>query len=150
VTAPGEIVSAHGSKREEQTSGERGAKSSDVTVLTVDDQAVFRDLARLVLQATPGFQSVGAVASGERALEVLEALQPQLVLVDVRMPGIGGIETARRISAARPEAVVVLISVEEPVDLPSGALESGAAALVRKQDFGAALLRELWAQYGAR
>lgn len=121
-----------------------------VGVLTVDDQPVFRDLARLVLQTTPGFRSVGEFASGEEALAAIDELKPQLVLVDVRMPGIGGIETARRISAAHPEIVVVLISVEDPVDLPSAAMSSGAVALVRKQDFGAVLLHELWSAHGKR
>ena len=116
--------------------------------MTVDDQPVFRDLARLVLQTTPGFRSVGELASGEEALAMIDELRPQLALVDVRMPGIGGIETARRISAAHPEIVVVLISVEDPVDLPSAAMSSGAVALVRKQDFGAMLLQELWSAHG--
>ena len=116
--------------------------------MTVDDQPVFRDLARLVLQTTPGFRSVGELASGEEALAMIDELRPQLALVDVRMPGIGGIETARRISAAHPEIVVVLISMEDPVDLPSAAMSSGAAALVRKQDFGAVLLQELWSAHG--
>lgn len=119
-----------------------------MTVLVVDDQAVFRDLARLVLRTTPGFRSVGEVGSGEEALEMIGEVEPELVLVDVRMPGMGGIEAARRISAEHPETVVVLISLEEPVDLPSAADACGAAALVRKQDFGAALLRDLWEAHG--
>lgn len=139
---------------ERSTSGESVSanpqRESAVTVLTVDDQRVFRDLARLVLQTTPGFESVGEVASGEEALEVIDELEPQLVLVDVRMPGLGGIETARRICSARPEIVVVLISIEDPVDLPSAAAASGAATLVRKQDFGPALLRKLWAVHGTK
>ena len=127
---------------------EEGAGHEPVRVLTVDDQAVFRDLARLVLSTTSGFESVGEVASGEQALEVIDELSPQLVLVDVRMPGMGGIEAARRICASHPEIVVALISVEDPLDLPSAAQATGAAAFVRKQDFGAALLRDLWAAHG--
>jgi len=129
---------------------EEGAGHEPVRVLTVDDQAVFRDLARLVLSTTPGFESVGEVASGEKALEIIDELNPQLVLMDVRMPGMGGIEAARRICASHPEIVVALISVEDPLDLPSAARATGAAAFVRKQDFGAALLRDLWAAHGAR
>jgi DNA-binding NarL/FixJ family response regulator len=121
---------------------------SNVRVLTVDDQAVFRDLARLVIRATRGFESVGEAASGEEALELIDELRPQVVLVDVRMPGIGGIETARRISTSHSDIVVVLISIEDPGDLPSVASESGAMELVRKQDFGPTMLRDLWARYG--
>ena len=126
---------------------QEGRAGIERQVLT-DDQAVFRDLARLVLKATNGFESVGEAASGEEALELIDELHPQLVLVDVRMPGIGGIETARRISVSHSEIVVVLISIEDPGDLPSVAEESGAMALVRKQDFGPTMLRDLWARYG--
>jgi two-component system, NarL family, invasion response regulator UvrY len=143
-------VFRRGSGRKEASSADLKLDNPAVSVLTVDDQLVFRDLARLVLQTTPGFRSVGEAASGEQALEMVDELKPQLVLVDVRMPGIGGIETARRICAAHPEAVVVLISIEDPVDLPSAAEASGAVALVRKQDFGATLLRDLWAAHGAK
>jgi two-component system invasion response regulator UvrY len=121
-----------------------------VGVVTVDDQLVFRDLARLVLRTTPGFESVGEAVSGEEALERIDELKPQLVLMDVRMPGMGGIEAARRICTDHPETVVVLISIEDPLDLASAAEASGAVAVVRKQDFGPNLLRDLWAKYGAR
>ena len=86
---------------------------NSVAVVTVDDQAVFRSVAREVLEATPGFESAGEAASGEEALRVVDEVQPQLVLVDVRMPGMDGIETARRLHAAHPELVIALISVEE-------------------------------------
>jgi DNA-binding NarL/FixJ family response regulator len=122
---------------------------SVVDVLTVDDQPVFRDLARLVLRTTKGFRSVGEVSSGEEAIEIMDEVKPQLVLVDVRMPGMGGIEAARRIIDAHPEALVVLISIEDPEELPSTARDSGATALVRKQDFGPTMLRDLWARYGS-
>jgi DNA-binding NarL/FixJ family response regulator len=118
-----------------------------VGVLTVDDQAVFRLAALAVIEATPGFAAVGEAASGEEALQVADALRPDLVLLDVRMPGMDGVETARRLAAARPEAVVVLISTEDAIDLPLAASESDAAALVRKQDFCPRLLASLWAAH---
>jgi two-component system invasion response regulator UvrY len=130
--------------------GNRNEEQKAIGVLTVDDQAVFRDLARLVLQTTQGFKSVGEAASGEEALQLVDELRPELVLVDVRMPGMGGIEAARRITDAHPDAIVVLISIEDPSDLPSAAEDSGAIAVVRKQDFGPAMLRDLWARYGGR
>jgi two-component system, NarL family, invasion response regulator UvrY len=64
------------------------------------------------------------------------------------MPGMDGIETARRLRAAHPEVVVVLISLEESAELPSSGGDCGAAALVQKQDFGPALLRDLWVAHG--
>jgi DNA-binding NarL/FixJ family response regulator len=119
-----------------------------VSVVTVDDQAVFRETARDVIDATPGFDAVGDADSGEAALTVVDELRPQLVLVDVRMPGMNGVETARRIRAAHPDTLVVLISIEEPNNLPAAAASEGCP-LVRKQDFGPGLLRELWAEHGS-
>ena len=84
-----------------------------VRVLTVDDQVVFRQAARDVISATAGFEPVGDVGSGEQAVAAVERLRPELVLLDVRMPGIGGIEAARRIKEAHPGTVVVLISIED-------------------------------------
>ena len=115
-------------------------------VMTVDDQEVFRSAARAVVDATPGFESAGEPHSGEEALGLVGEAQPELVLVDVRMPGLDGVETARRLRAADPDLVIVLISLDDP---PSGAGPE-AMPFARKQDFGPALLRELWAAHGSR
>ena len=119
-----------------------------VRVLTVDDQPIFRSVARDVIAATPGFEAAGEAGSGEEAIAQVAQSHPDMVLIDVRMPGIGGIEAARRIVAAYPETVVVLISIEDPEEVGQGARRSGAAELVRKQDFGPALLRRLWESHG--
>ena len=119
-----------------------------VTVVTVDDQAVFRQCARDVIEATPGFESVGEASSCAEALSVVDEVKPRLVFVDVRMPDVDGIETAMRIREDHPDVVVVLISIEEIWRMPSIVAESGAAALVSKQDFGPAMLRELWESLG--
>lgn len=100
-----------------------------------------------MIEATAGFESVGEAADGEEALAAVDRLVPELVLLDVRMPGLNGIEVARRIIAAHPEVVVVLISMEERVDVP--ALEElRRVPLVRKRDFGPKLLRRLWSEHG--
>jgi DNA-binding NarL/FixJ family response regulator len=116
-----------------------------VDVLTVDDQAVFRSAAREVIEATPGFTPAWDAASGAEALQMMGEIEPDLALVDVRMPGMDGVETARRLRKLAPGLVVVLISIEEASNLPSSARSCGAAALIRKQDFRPALLRDLWA-----
>ena len=112
-------------------------------VIVADDQAVFRDVARDVLGELPEFELIAEAASGREALELAVELKPDLVLLDVRMPDIDGIETATRLSEIVPSSVVVLISVEEPRDVPA-ARSCGAATFVRKQDFGPALLRRIW------
>jgi DNA-binding NarL/FixJ family response regulator len=127
-----------------------GEGSKPITVLAVDDQAVFRRTARSLIAATPGFEQVGEAASGREALKLAADLQPDLVLVDVRMPGMDGIETARRLAVIDPRAMVVLISLEEAAELPSAATSVGAAACVRKQDLSTRRLRELWNAHGQR
>jgi DNA-binding NarL/FixJ family response regulator len=120
----------------------------DVRVLTVDDQELFRRAAEDVIAATPGFRAVGEAASGEEALAAVDRLAPQLVLCDVRMPGLDGIEVARRLAASHPETVVVLISIGERSDLPAALQLGDAVPLVRKQDFCPMLLRRLWREHG--
>ena len=72
-----------------------------VPMLVVDDQETFREMMRDLVAATPGFELVGEAASGEDALVAIGDLSPELVLMDVRMPGIGGIEATRRVMAGR-------------------------------------------------
>lgn len=118
-----------------------------VQVLVVDDQRVFRRVAREVIEATPGFAVLAEAGSGRQGLSATRELKPDLVLLDVRMPDMDGIEAAIRITAVPEAPVVVLISVEEPQNVPA-ARSSGAATFVRKQDFGPALLRRIWRAYG--
>jgi two-component system, NarL family, invasion response regulator UvrY len=125
-----------------------GALAQDrVGVLAVDDQSIFLDVARDVVAATPGFSWVGGATSGEEALDAVRELEPELVLMDVRMPGMDGIETAGFISERHPDVVVVLISSEESRAIAPAIEASGAAALVPKREFGPAMLRRLWLTY---
>jgi two-component system invasion response regulator UvrY len=121
----------------------------EVGVLIVDDQPFFRSAARDVLGSLPGFHAVAEASSGLEAVAVIDELRPELVLLDVRMPGMDGIETTRRIKAGHPDTVVILISIEDIAGVPSTARTCGAAALVRKQDLGPSVLRGLWAQHGS-
>ena len=129
------------------TLGPQPTTTRSVRVLTVDDQAVFRRVARDVIDATPGFEPIGEAGSGHEGLQAVETLGPDLVLLDVRMPGMSGIEVARRLAALHPEVVVVLISIEERIDMPSAA-QLEAVPLVRKQELGPRLLKRLWDEYG--
>jgi DNA-binding NarL/FixJ family response regulator len=91
---------------------------------------------------------IGEAPSGEEAIATVSELHPDLVLLDVRMPGMDGVETAARLCSADPDVVVVLISIDEDPDLPRGISSSGAAELVRKRDFGSSLLRRVWRSHG--
>jgi DNA-binding NarL/FixJ family response regulator len=116
---------------------------SGVGVLTVHDDEGRRRAARAVVNATPGFQSVGEAASAEEALELAVALRPAMVLVGTGMPGIDGFETSQRVVAARPETAVVLIhDGAEPA--PGAMAVSRAAAAVPMQSLTPEFLRALW------
>jgi two-component system invasion response regulator UvrY len=131
---------------EAMTEGPVNDTQADVRVVTVDDQAAFRQAAASVIEAAPGFRLVGEAASGEEGLVTIERLRPDMALLDVRMRGLDGVETARCLAASRPEVLIVLISIDvSALPEPSGC---GAATLVAKQDFSPSLLRELWSVHG--
>lgn len=119
-----------------------------VGVMVVDDQAVFRRIARAVIDATAGFESVGDAASAPEALVSADQLHPDLVLMDVQMPGMNGFEAARRMSHSHPDSVVVLISVDDIEELDPAVASCGASAFVRKQDLAPRTLRRLWTIHG--
>jgi two-component system invasion response regulator UvrY len=118
-------------------------EKSGVGVLIVDDQASFRGALRDLIGATNGFVLVGEAGSGEDALEVVDTLSPSVVIMDKRMPGMGGIDAARVITGCHPEVLVVLISVEEAPE-PEVLRSCGAAAFFRKQELSSAVLNDLW------
>jgi two-component system invasion response regulator UvrY len=121
----------------------------DVRVMVVDDLESFRRVARTVIDATPGFESVPGAASGLEALASADVLRPDLVLLDIRMPETGGVQAARRLHQSHPEAVIVLISLDELPNAAVALASCGAVAFVRKQDFGTRLLRRLWSIHGS-
>ena len=126
----------------------RAARAS-VGVIVVDDQEAFRRVAREVIEATPGFEALGEAACADEALALAERVAEDLVLIEERIPRIDGLETARRLCAAGPARTIVLFSTESVDRLPAGVAACGAATFIRKEDFGPATLRRVWADYGA-
>lgn len=119
--------------------GEEG--ETVVSVLVVDDQASYRKAMREVVQATRGLELVAEAESGEAAVAAAADHSPQLVLMDKRMPGMGGLAACRAITERAPDTVVVLCSVEDPD--PVAAEAHGAAVMIRKQDLSRKRLREI-------
>ena len=117
---------------------------SEVQVLVVDDQETFRLALRDLIDRVHGFTCIGEAASGEEATVAVAALSPQLVLMDVIMPGMGGIAAAWKIFGRESSPAVVLISVNDPALYPGAESLCGRVAFVRKQDLRPARLAELW------
>jgi DNA-binding NarL/FixJ family response regulator len=115
-----------------------------VRVLIVDDQAPFRDAARAVVEATDGFEVVGESATGEASIEAAAELTPDLVLMDVNLPGINGLEATRRILRGANGVIVMLLSTYEEEEYASRAAECGAAAYIAKSRFEPERLATEW------
>src|SRR5215207_2799776 len=95
------------------------------SVLIVDDHARFRATARRALERD-GWTIAGEAADGAAALTAAEALEPDVVLLDVGLPGMSGLEVARRLSDGRPQLAVVVISTHDDADYHDLALANGA------------------------
>jgi DNA-binding NarL/FixJ family response regulator len=115
-------------------------------VLVVDDQAPFRRAAKAVVGRMDGFDVVGEATNGEEAIAMAAELHPALVLMDINMPGMNGVEATRQIVATEPDTVVILCSTYTPQDLPPDASTSGALAYVNKEEFGPSELTRIWAE----
>lgn len=111
-----------------------------VAVLVVDDHAVFRHAAATLIRSLPQLRLAGQAGTGEQAVTLARRLRPAAVLMDVRLPGIDGVEATRQILTDHPDTRIVLISTYEPADLPTGVCTCGAQAFLRKQDLDAPTL----------
>jgi two-component system, NarL family, invasion response regulator UvrY len=115
-----------------------------VGVWVVDDQASFRLAAAAAVAATKNFAMAGNCETGESAIELIPDGSAGIVLMDIHMPGMGGIEATRRIRAAHPELIVLLTSTYDVEDLPAEAANCGAAAYLHKEDLSPDLLTRIW------
>ncbi|MEV1179288.1 response regulator transcription factor [Nonomuraea sp. NPDC049784] len=114
-----------------------------VDVLIVDDQALFRSVARTLVRLLPGWRVVGEAATGEEAYDQAALERPTMILMDINLPGISGIEATRRILARAPDIKIVLLSTYAADDLPPDARTCGALTYLRKDDLTPAALRAL-------
>lgn len=113
-------------------------------VLAVDDHAPFLALLRDVIGSANQLELIGEAQSGEGAVAAARELHPDMVLMDVHMPGLGGLAAAERIKADRPSTLVVLISTTHPDELVPQGARVGADAIVWKSRLGPRLLDEIW------
>lgn len=122
--------------------------AEQVRVVLVDDQAPFLAAARAVVGRAAGFVVVGEATGGADAVDLVASCRPGLVVMDIRMPDVDGIEATRRILAGDHRPVVVLVSTYDRSDLPDEVATSGAAAYLHKEELTAEGLAALWAEHG--
>jgi DNA-binding NarL/FixJ family response regulator len=120
------------------------------SVLAIDDQPVFLRAVRELINATTGMFVVAEGGRGEEAVELAESLRPDLVLMDVYMPGLGGVEAARQMKAAHPSTVIALLSTTHPDELSCQGGSCPADALIWKSDLRPSVLEEIWQRYRPR
>jgi two-component system invasion response regulator UvrY len=130
-----------------QRPGDQASAGAAIRVLIADDSPAFRRVARQVIELSPGFELVGTAATSEEAVELTRKLRPDLVLMDVRMPTMGGLDAARTL-AADCAARVVLISGGRREDTPG--LSATDLPYMAKTSFGPGALQALWDELAPR
>lgn len=112
----------------------------DVTVLLVDDHAMFREGLRLVIEAQQGVRVVGEAGDGREALEMVEKIHPQVVVMDIAMPNLNGLDATRQIRRRFPDVQVVILTMHERRQYLTQILQAGAIGCVLKRSAGIELL----------
>lgn len=106
--------------------------TTDLTIVLADDQELVRAGFRVILESEPGFRVVGEASDGARAVEAVQELHPDVVCLDVQMPGVDGLEAARRIAALPHPPAVLILTTFDSDDALFQALEAGASGFLLK------------------
>jgi DNA-binding NarL/FixJ family response regulator len=121
-----------------------------IAVLLADDHAIVRDGLKTLLEAQPDLRVVGEAANGREAVGTAAQLRPDVVVMDISMPDMNGVEAARRIHAARPETRIVMLSMHGNAEHVYRALEAGATGYLLKESAGAELVTAIRAVHAGR
>jgi DNA-binding NarL/FixJ family response regulator len=117
-----------------------GGKDKSVRVLVVDDYAPWHGFVSTTLQTQPELEIVGQVSDGLEAVQKAQQLQPDLILLDVGLPTLNGIEAARRIRQCAPKSRILFVSENRSPDVAQAALDNGGGGYVVKSDAAGELL----------
>ena len=118
-------------------------ETGPITIVLVDDQVVFRNVARAMLERDGECDIVGEAADGYQAMQMVESCDPDVVVMDIQMAELGGLEATRRILETRPDTNIVLISMGSDIEYPRLAREIGARGFLPKRNLNPESLRAL-------
>jgi two-component system, NarL family, response regulator NreC len=123
---------------------------SDIRILLADDHAVMRTGLRLVLERQPDFRVVGEASDGREAVALAQQRKPEVVVMDIGMPNLNGIEAARQVTAALPEVSVVILSMHSDEAYVLRALKAGARAYLLKESAESDLIAAIRAVHNGK
>lgn len=114
-----------------------------IRILIIDDHPLFRDGLRVLLESVPDMQVIGEAATGEEVLVQAQTLQPDVILMDIKMPGLNGIEATRRILHTSPHICILMVTMFEDDDSVFAAVRAGARGYLLKGDVQEETLRAI-------
>lgn len=116
---------------------------ASIRLLIVDNHTLFRQGLVSLLQSEPGYDVIGEASSGEDSLHIVPELRPDVILMDVKMPGIGGVEATRRLLETNPEERILMLTVSEEEENLFAAIQAGARGYILKNADAAELLEAI-------
>ena len=111
-----------------------------IQVLLTDDHHLFREGLARILRDAPGIQLLGCATTGEEAIHLMENINPDVVLMDINMPGMGGLEAARRIRISHPETHILMLTISDQEEDLFAAVRLGARGYILKNSSSQELL----------
>lgn len=127
---------------------ESGARQNAIRILIVDDHALVREGIRHVLSSEPDFEIVGEAAGGEAAVMLAESLAPDIVILDLSMPDLPGLEAARRIRQRAPHTAILVLSIHDHQEYVLKSIEAGTQGYLRKDSSPTELRNAIRAVHG--
>lgn len=131
-------MKAQNSERPPQT-----RKSSKTTILIADDHPLFRRSLRAVLDQEPDFEVIGEASNGVEAVKLADQLRPNILLMDITMPELDGLEATRQIKQKHPEIAVLVLTIHNEEQQALEILEAGAAGYLTKSVFGEEIVHSI-------